>query len=254
MVALLLAVAGCGSAGAEPAQCMPRDTAYTFTAEQSANAATIAAVGRQLGVPARGITVALATAMQESRLRNLDYGDRDSLGLFQQRPSQGWGTPEQVTEPRYAATAFYTALAELPGWEQMRLTEAAQAVQRSGFPEAYQQWEGEAQALATALGGQVAGLTCTMPGEAPVLDRAARLAAAAALVEADLSMPVLQTTETSVSWAAGDRPWILATWLVAYSEQLGVVSIGHDGQRWAAGEGWTADPAMDADQVLADLS
>lgn len=69
------------------------------SAEQRANAAAIVATGRQMGVPERGLWVALATALQESGLRNLDYGDRDSLGLFQQRPSQGWGSPAQVRDP-----------------------------------------------------------------------------------------------------------------------------------------------------------
>ncbi|MBN1091697.1 hypothetical protein JKP75_03390 [Blastococcus sp. TML/M2B] len=109
--------------------------------DQAQNAATIARVGRERGLPDRAIVIALATAMQESTLRNLDYGDRDSLGLFQQRPSQGWGTPEQVQDPVYAAGKFYDWLVTVPGWETGRLTDVAQAVQRSGFPEAYQKHE-----------------------------------------------------------------------------------------------------------------
>src|SRR3712207_3574887 len=89
--------------------------------------------------------------MQESRLRNLDYGDRDSLGLFQQRPSQGWGTPGQVQDPVYAAGTFYDHLVTVPGWDSGRLTDVAQAVQRSGFPEAYQKHEGAAVELTAAL-------------------------------------------------------------------------------------------------------
>jgi hypothetical protein len=92
-------------------------------------------------VPERGQWVALATALQESGLRNLDYGDRDSLGLFQQRPSQGWGSPAQVRDPRYAATQFYERLVEVPGWAEMPLWKAAQTVQRSAFPLAYAKWE-----------------------------------------------------------------------------------------------------------------
>src|SRR3954462_65923 len=95
--------------------------------------------------------ISLATAMKESRLRNLDHGDRDSLGLFQQRPSQGWGTPEQVQDPVYAAGKFYDHLVQFPGWETGRLTDVAQGVQRSGFPEAYQKHEGMAVELADAL-------------------------------------------------------------------------------------------------------
>jgi hypothetical protein len=119
--------------------------------EQLTNATTIAQVGMELEMPDRAVVVALAAAMQESGLRNLDYGDRDSLGLFQQRPSQGWGSPEQVQDPRYAADKFYRALRRVDGWPEMRVTDAAQAVQRSAFPEAYQQWAGDADLLATEL-------------------------------------------------------------------------------------------------------
>lgn len=251
-LAAVLAAVGCGSPGPDPARCSLRGTEYTFEAEQTANAATIAAVGRQLAVPERGITIALATALQESKLRNISYGDRDSQGLFQQRPSQGWGTPEQVTDARYAATAFYTALVDLPDWEQLRLTDAAQAVQRSAYPEAYQRWEGHAQALTTALGGQVAGLTCTA---APTTEGAdgQRRTAVLAMVETDLAITAARTTATTAHWAAGDQPWILAAWLVAHSERFGLVAVAHDGQRWTPGEPWTADPATSSDEVLVEL-
>jgi hypothetical protein len=122
----------------------------TLTAEQVANAATIAQVGRDRGLPERAIVIALATAQQESRLRNLDHGDRDSLGLFQQRPSSGWGTAAQVQDPVYAANKFYDHLVQVPGWDTGRLTDVAQAVQRSGFPEAYEQWGDMAGKLAAA--------------------------------------------------------------------------------------------------------
>jgi hypothetical protein len=124
---------------------------FTLTAEQWANAQTIAQVAHDRGLPDRAVVIALATAMQESRLRNLDYGDRDSLGLFQQRPSQGWGTPEQVRDPVYAAGKFYDHLVTVPDWETRRLTDSAQLVQRSGWPEAYQKHETAATELAAAL-------------------------------------------------------------------------------------------------------
>ena len=138
-----------------PGQCTVAGLAMTLTSEQVANAATIAQVGLDRGLPERAVVIALATAQQESRLRNLDYGDRDSLGLFQQRPSSGWGSPEQVQDPVYAANKFYDHLVRVPGWETGRLTEIAQKVQRSGFPEAYQQWEELATKVAAA---QVSGL------------------------------------------------------------------------------------------------
>ncbi|HVV12126.1 C40 family peptidase [Amycolatopsis sp.] len=127
---------------------------------QLANAATIVAVGKQMRVPARGWVVAVATAMQESTLRNLDHGDRDSLGLFQQRPSQGWGTAEQITNPTYAATQFYQHLLAVPAWQQMSLDQAAQTVQSSGTPTAYSQHEQDANQVIAA----VQGATCATVG------------------------------------------------------------------------------------------
>lgn len=129
-----------------------------WDAQQVANAATIVAVGHHHGVPARGWVIAVATAMQESRLRNLPSGDRDSLGLFQQRPSAGWGTPAQIRDPVYAATRFYTALAAIPGWQNLPLTVAAQTVQRSAFPDAYTKWEPDAYTLVEAVGPALTGL------------------------------------------------------------------------------------------------
>ncbi|MGW2087530.1 C40 family peptidase [Streptomyces sp. NPDC001880] len=120
-------------------------------AKQIPNAKTIQATGVALKVPARGQVVALATALQESGLRNLDYGDRDSLGLFQQRPSQGWGTAQQVRDPVHASTKFYEALLKVSGWQSMTVTQAAQAVQKSGFPDAYAKWEPLATALQKAI-------------------------------------------------------------------------------------------------------
>ncbi len=118
-----------------------------LSAEQKANAQTIIDVGRQMGASDRDIQIALMTAMQESGLRNLNYGDRDSQGLFQQRPSQGWGSVEQITNPEYSAGKFYELLLRIPNRDSMRMTEAAQAVQRSAFPEAYAKHEGVAAAL-----------------------------------------------------------------------------------------------------------
>jgi hypothetical protein len=125
----------------------------TYTSTQLANATTIYQVGQSLGLPEQAKVIAIATAMQESTLYNLDHGDRDSLGLFQQRPSQDWGTPQQIMDPVYSSTRFYQALARVPGWQHMMLYQAAQAVQRSGFPYAYQQWSTAAQYLAASISG-----------------------------------------------------------------------------------------------------
>jgi len=154
------AVAAVGQVPA-PAACAPAivddDTYGGFGRPQRlANAATIVQVGQEMGVPVRGQWIALATAMQESSLDNLDRGDRDSLGLFQQRPSQGWGTPAQVRDPRYAARKFYEALLRVRSWQELPLWQAAQAVQRSGHPTAYAKHE----AIAAQLVGAVTNITC----------------------------------------------------------------------------------------------
>ncbi|MFF4363433.1 C40 family peptidase [Streptomyces sp. NPDC001604] len=125
--------------------------ALDLPAEQIPNAQTIVATGISLDVPKKGQIIAIATAMQESRLRNLDSGDRDSLGLFQQRPSQGWGTAQQIRDPVYASERFYKALLKVDGWQQMQVTQAAQAVQKSGYPDGYAQWEDLATALQKAI-------------------------------------------------------------------------------------------------------
>src|SRR4051812_15363881 len=134
-----------------PGHCTVAGLSMTLTSEQVANAATIAQVGRDRGLSERAVVIALATAQQESRLRNLDYGDRDSLGLFQQRPSAGWGTEAEVQDPVYAAGKFYDHLVQVPDWETRDLTTVADAVQRSAFPLAYRKWTVFAQSLATAL-------------------------------------------------------------------------------------------------------
>jgi len=157
-------------------------TAATLTPEQRQNAATIIGVARQRGAPPRAWLVALATAMQESTLRNINYGDRDSLGLFQQRPSQGWGTPAQVTDPVYSTTIFIDRLLQVPNWERLPVTVAAQTVQRSAFPNAYARWEGLAADLVAELAG-VADPTGCGVDSATLPDGAARSAIQFALGE-----------------------------------------------------------------------
>lgn len=153
-----------GQPAAAPAPAAPAadpapggQNAAVLDAEQAGNAALIIRIGRELGVSDRGIAIALATAMVESGMRNLDWGDRDSLGIFQQRPSTGWGTAEQIRDPERSTRVFYggqgdpngqqtRGLLDIPGWENMPFTDAAQAVQISAFPLRYGQWEAQATA------------------------------------------------------------------------------------------------------------
>lgn len=139
------------SATAAPAGCVAPSPSRKWDSTQRNNATTIVQVGLALGISKRGLVVALATAMQESSLYNLGHlganNDHDSLGLFQQRPSMGWGSTAQVTDPVYSATAFYLALQRVPGWTSMKVTVAAQRVQRSAYPNAYATWETDATSL-----------------------------------------------------------------------------------------------------------
>ncbi len=153
---------------------MPRVSGYSES--QLRNAATIINVGAQLKVPPKGWVIAIATAMQESSLTNLGNlgarNDHDSLGLFQQRPSQGWGTPKQVQDPVYASRKFYQKLVKVRGWERMPLTDAAQEVQRSAFPDAYAKHEPDAAEIVNLLAdgaaravGADATLACAAMGD-----------------------------------------------------------------------------------------
>lgn len=129
------------------------DHTVRLDTEQAEHAALITAIAVERGMPARAASIALATAYQESDLYNIDYGDRDSLGLFQQRPSQGWGSEEELLDPVYATNAFYDELEQIDGYRGMEITDAAQRVQRSAFPRAYADHEDDARALASALTG-----------------------------------------------------------------------------------------------------
>lgn len=137
----------CAPAGSSATQVGP------YGSEQMGNAGVIVAIGKQRGVPDQGQLVALMAAMTESTLRNLDHGDRDSLGLFQMRPSQGWGTVAQLLNVDYEVTKFYTVLLAVPGWQGLPPSAAAQAVERSGFPDAYNKNEQTAREILGALSG-----------------------------------------------------------------------------------------------------
>jgi hypothetical protein len=220
-----------------PCQVTATSATYGLDLEQARNATTIAAVGKRLGMPDHAVSVALATAFLESGLHNLAHGDRDSVGLFQQRPSQGWGTPTQLLTPRYAAAAFYQGLAKVPGWQTLAVTDAAQRVQRSALPHGYAQFEPEGRALAIATTGEAAaGLTCraAIPSTAPI--RGLRQA-----VTQELGAPALGVA------LAPARGWTVASWLVAHAAEFRIISVGFGGQRWAPSTGtWQPDGSVGA--------
>ncbi|MER7413988.1 heavy metal transporter [Streptomyces cacaoi] len=235
----------------------------TLGPDQAANAATIAAVAARRGLPERAVTIALATAMQESQLRNIGHGDRDSLGLFQQRPTQGWGTADQIRDPVYSAGRFYDHLVEIPGYSRLPLTVAAQRVQRSGYPQAYAKHEADAAALTAALTGRrAAALSCTPE---PV---GARHSGDPERVRAQLvrefgsrmlgGEPDAAPSEAARETASGRgasrtavtvpapgerRGWELAHWAVAHAGELDIDRVRYGSREWRADrgrEGWRA--------------
>ncbi|MFI2778542.1 hypothetical protein [Streptomyces sp. ALB3] len=228
---------------------------YEMSPDQAANAATISAVATTRGLPERAVTIALATALQESALRNIDHGDRDSLGLFQQRPSQGWGTPEQIMDPVYSSGEFYEHLAEVPGYSRLPLTVAAQRVQKSGFPQAYAKHEPDAALLAAALTGRApASLSCSLPASAGGPGDAAEVRSR--LVRA-FGKDVLPSTSSAGASAAGTvsvpvragddaasrRGWELAHWAVAQAGTLRIEEVSYAGRVWTTDTGWRTERA-----------
>jgi len=239
--------------------------------DQAEHAATIAATAGRRDLPARAVTIGLAAALQESKLRNLTSGDHDSAGLFQQRPSTGWGTFDQVTDPVYASGRFFDALTETEGWQTLSITDAAQAVQQSAFPDAYQQHAEDARILtATFTGRAGSGLTCTVRAEAEAAEsetvtgltsRAQRVreemeSAFGALSLGGFAPGGVTRADPSahndgraidVSFRPFDDPeqrrqgWSLANWLVAHADRLDVALLIYRDQIWSARrspEGW----------------
>jgi hypothetical protein len=228
-----------------------------LNAKQMANAATIAAVGVRRKMPERAVIIALATALQESKLQNLAGGDRDSVGLFQQRPSQGWGTGQQIRDPRYAARRFYDSLRKVRGWQEMRITDAAQRVQRSAYPEAYEKWADESTVLTRALLGNATGaVACVLSGRPAVRGNAATAALTQGL---RLDWGRLQTAPADVLGlavsVADDRSgWRYAHWLVSHAADHGVKRVRFGDLEWTADAGrWDKAAGEGGRQVVAEV-
>ncbi|KHL01680.1 hypothetical protein LK10_15460 [Sinomonas humi] len=216
----------------------------SLATDQAANASLITAIAVRRGLPARAATIAIATSMQEAKLRNINYGDKagpDSRGLFQQRPSQGWGSEEQLMDPVYATNAFYDALVKVPGYESMTVTEAAQKVQRSAFPEAYSQQEDLGRAYASALtGNSEASLNCTLRKP----DAAGDPSTVRSALEEDYGQTAVGVVagKTVSVQASGTLAWSVAQWAVANAKGMGVTRVQVDGQAWIrdGDKGWSA--------------
>ncbi len=231
------------------------ETDWSLSPDQAQNAALFAAVAQRRSLPARAVTIAIATGLQESRLENVDYGDRDSIGLFQQRPSQGWGSVEQIMDPVYATGKFYDGLVKVDGYEDLEVTVAAQAVQRSAFPDAYAQHETRARAWASALTGHSPGaLTCRLPASD---EPGSPEVAAQRLVRdfGDVAHEQVAATDDEPAVlvvhgaALGDEPerqaWAVAAWAVATAQVLGTTGVEVAGQTWTRDTGaWTPSAAL----------
>jgi hypothetical protein len=259
----------------DPEQCTASAEGHSvaLTTEQAENASIIAGVAERRGLPARAISIAIATAYQESKLENIDHGDRDSVGLFQQRPSQGWGTVKQILDPYYATNAFYDALVKVDGYQDMEITEAAQAVQRSAFPDAYADHEADGRAIASAMSGySEEGFWCVVdehneePGEIGargLTPRAAEVLRQVTKTFGDLPAGGFEPGGVTNGHIEGSahyegeaidfffrpvnaenrrRGWVLAHYLVANAARLKINTVIFDDRIWTAGQrsgdGW----------------
>lgn len=216
----------------------------SFRPDQMNHASTIVLLAVRRDLPARAGTIGVATAIQESKLRNLSYGDRDSVGLFQQRPSQGWGSAEQLQDPIYATEAFYDALVKVDGWADMRITEIAQEVQRSGYPEAYADHEHEGRVVASALSGHSPrGLVCRLEGPTAAgrPDTFVRALSEQTGQKASSEGQVITVEATHARHA-----WAVGSWAVAQAKARNVVRVRVGEMEWTRGAG---DRAMAWDEA-----
>ena len=239
--------------------------AIPLATDQAGIAATIAGVAVRHRLPRRAVTIAFAAALQESELQNLNYGDRDSVGVFQQRPSQGWGTTAELEDPVYATTKFFAALVRVRGYAKMPVGQAAQDVQHSADGYAYGQWVAVATLLAGYFtGAPQAGVSCwyTPAGQQDLAGALKQLTQTFGPQGTD-GVLVGVTTDRSISKKNSkketvavvrvqrDGAWTVAGWLVAHAQQYGISQIRYAGYVWNAGDGsmgWqrasrTASPA-----------
>jgi hypothetical protein len=236
---------------------------YEIDPDQAATASTMvgAVTSYQPALPERAAILVLAAGLQESKLRNLapGAGDRDSVGVLQQRPSQDWGKVEgkpdtiadrtkRLTDVFFATTAFLDHLVEVPKWQTITLAQAVQAVQISADGSAYAQHETEAKTLADALQGhQAAGINCTF--EKPT--KVATPTKVSAQVSTDL--PVNKPTTSATSVAVLGASWQTAAWFVANADRLGIEQVAFNGRKWTRSGGWKSDKSAAASSVVATM-
>jgi len=236
------ALTGSGCQATAPHQSVLLDT------QQASIAATIAGVAHQQSMPRAAVTIAYATAMQESKLHNLDYGDMDSVGVFQQRPSQGWGPTRKLEDPVYATTKFFRALKAVRGYRTMPVYQAAQDVQRSADGSAYIQYEQMAMDMTGAFTGQrghavYCWSAAADPRRADLSGVAAGLAGTfGAATAKDATIGPRRTMLVQVTHPKFG--WEVATWLVTHATSYGIHQVRFSGYQWraaAGNSGWIRD-------------
>jgi hypothetical protein len=219
--------------------------------EQAANAATIAIVAAGRKLPERALVIAYATAEQESHIRNLEFGDLDSVGLFQQRPSQGWGAKERLMDPVYASHRFFAALAKVKDYRRRSVAEAAQRVQRSADGSAYAQHVAMAQTLAAAyIGRRAMAVRCWFtPGRRTQERRAAALRE----LRRTFGPTPPPVRGDAVAIGSPRQGWAVAAWAVSHAQTYGLTEIRYAGRHWTSGNGhagWTKDDDAPHDRVI----
>jgi len=216
--------------------------------QQGSIAATIAGVAHQESMPRAAVTIAYATAMQESKLHDLTYGDMDSVGVFQQRPSQGWGPARKLENPIYATTKFFGALKHIRGYQKMPVYQAAQAVQRSADGSAYIQYERMAAEMTSAFTGQHGHAVYCWPAAGGLrhADKAGiteGLASTFGQSTADLARSGPRHT-MQVRIGRTRLGWAVSSWLVTHAGTYDIHQVRFSGYQWraAAGtKGWVRD-------------
>ena len=227
------------------------DQAITLDTDQAAIAATIAGVAARRHLPRRAVTIALAAALQESKLHNLAYGDRDSVGIFQQRPSEGWGPAADLEDPVYATTKFFAALTHVKGYTTMPVSEAAQDVQHSADGSAYDQWIQLAGQLAGYFTGQSPhGVSCWFTPAAKtakanltgVIQRVAHTFGAPGRKAVVAGVTLTRSGKKGAGSSAvlhvrRAQAWTVAGWLVAHAQDYRLSQVRYAGYVWKAANG-----------------
>ena len=215
-----------------------QSTDVPLTTDQAGLAATIAGVAWDRSMPTRAVTIAYAAALQESGLANLPYGDRDSVGVFQQRPSQGWGPRRRLLDPVYASKRFFQALAGIRGYRHLLIYKAAQEVQHSADGYAYAQYAGQGAVMASGFTGRVPrSVWCWYTPHRHLHRRlvAARTQLTRAFGHLSMSNRGDPTAQVRVGRASVG--WSVATWLVTHAAAFGITTVSYDGYRWSTAEG-----------------